>query len=565
MDILLYILTLLGAMALFLYGMKMMSQSIQKIAANQLRSLITSLTKGSISSVLLGVAITAIIQSSTAATVMVVSFVNAGILSLSQSVGIIMGANIGTTVTAWIIALVGMRFNLFAALLPAIAVGFFLMISRVKGRNGIGELIIGASLLLLGLWYMNGTFPPAHCIDSISAAMAQWSSHGFVSVLLFTAIGVVITVLLRASSATIALTILLVGQGFISFPMGVAMLLGENLGTTFTANVASSMTNVSAKRAARVHLLFNLIGVILSLCFFAWFISLVSMATSHVGCDNPMDPGAGKNSLMIAVAMAHTLFNVLNMFVQIWFKRYIVKAVTSMVSNPKAEEEVFKLQFLRGGLLNTAELSLGQAKAEIVHFAQLCKREWGYARVALNSDSEEVFEEHYRMLEHYEQITDRIEYEIAQYLTEISQGEVSHLTGLRIQAMYRIIGELESMGDSGFNIARIIKKRNFHKVSYSPAMLRRLNGMFDLVDSGLEALLANLQCDYGNLEEISNARRIEHDINEMRTSLKEEHLISLENKEYDYTTGVYYMDMVNEVEQMGDYIINISEAIEEIK
>ena len=564
MDVVFKIFTLLGSLGLFLYGMTLMSEALQKVAGDKLRNILAAMTSNSFSRILTGLFITAVIQSSSATTVMVVSFVNAGLLSLVQSIGVIMGANIGTTLTAWLISLLGFKADIAILAIPLIGIGFAFMMFKSNKKKSIGELIIGFALLFLGLSFLKDSVPDLQSSPEVLAFLQQWTNYGFGSVLMFVAIGTILTIVLQSSSATMALTLVMCNNGWIPFEMGAAMVLGENIGTTITANIAASVANVSARRAAMAHSVFNLFGVVWVLILFHPFLTVVSKIIMAMGLDNPLVAGASSNSILYAISMVHTLFNVCNALILVWFTNQIATLVTKIIQGKK-EEEVFRLQYIHGGLLNTAELSLSQAKAEIIHYAQLCKRQYSYAQEALNTTDPERFDQLYKKLEEYEQITDRIELEIAKYLNNIAEGQLSEESGRRLQAMYKIISELESIGDSGFNIARILQRRNIHNKEFDPNMIKKLNYMTELLNNGFEAMITNLTLGYDKIENISNAQDVEQDINEYRNNLKEEHLLNLENNVYSYLTGVYYMDLISEYEHVGDFMINISEAIIEIK
>ncbi len=564
MDTIFQILTLLGSLGLFLYGMTLMSEALQKVAGDKLRNILAAMTSNSVSRVLTGLFITAVIQSSSATTVMVVSFVNAGLLSLVQSIGVIMGANIGTTFTAWLISLLGFKADISALAIPLIAFGFAFMMCKAKKKKSIGELIIGFSLLFLGLSSLKASVPDLQNSPEVLAFIQNWTDMGFLSTLIFVGIGTILTIVLQSSSATMALTLVMCSNGWIPFEMGAAMVLGENIGTTITANIAASVANVSARRAAMAHSVFNVFGVVWVLVLFHPFLLIVSKIIMALGLDNPLVGGASSNSILYAISMVHSLFNICNTLILVWFTNQIAQLVTKIIKNKK-EEEVFRLKHISGGLLNTSELSLGQAKAEIVHYAQLCKRQYVYAKEALNTTDPAKFDELYKKLEHYEQVTDRIEFEIAKYLNDIADGQLSEESGRRLQAMYKIISELESVGDSGFNIARILQRRNIHNKTFDEAMVKKLNYMTDLLETGFDAMITNLTLGYDKISDISNAQNVEQDINEYRNNLREEHLLNLENNVYSYLTGVYYMDLISEYEHVGDFLINISEAIIEIK
>ena len=565
MDAVFKILTLLGSLGLFLYGMTLMSEALQKVAGDKLRNILAAMTSNSLSRILTGLFITAVIQSSSATTVMVVSFVNAGLLSLVQSIGVIMGANIGTTFTAWLISLLGFKADIAILAIPLIAFGFAFMMCKSKKKKSVGELIIGFSLLFLGLSFLKSSVPDLQNTPEVLEFLRQWTNYGYGSILMFVGIGTILTIVLQSSSATMALTLVMCNNGWIPFEMGAAMVLGENIGTTITANIAAAVANVSARRAAMAHCVFNIFGVVWVLILFHPFLFVVSKIIMAMGLDNPLVAGASSNSILYAISMVHTLFNICNTLILVWFTNQIAQLVTKIIKSKKEEGEVFRLQYIQGGVLNTAELSLNQAKEEIVHYADICRRQYAYAKTAINETDPEKFDALYKKLEHYEQVTDRIELEIAKFLDQVKNGVISDESARRIQAMYKIISELESIGDSGFNIARILQRRNIHSMKFDEQMVKKLNYMVDLLNQGFDAMIYNLQKGYTQINDIANAQDVEQDINEYRNNLKEEHLLNLENKTYNYLTGVYYMDLVNECEHVGDFMINISEAIMEIK
>ena len=561
MEIVYQILKLLGSLGLFLYGMTLMSGALQKVAGEKMRSILAAMTSNSLKRVLTGLFITAIIQSSSATTVMVVSFVNAGLLSLVQSVGVIMGANIGTTVTAWIISMLGFKFDISVLSIPLIGVGFTLMMFKSKKKKSVGELIIGFSLLFLGLTFLKDSVPDLRANPEVFEFLQGWTKYGYGSVLIFVLIGTLLTIIMQSSSATMALTLVMSSYGWIPFEMAAAMVLGENIGTTITANIAAAVANVSARRAALAHLVFNIFGVIWVLVFFRPVLSIVAKITISVF---GLDPFVSSEATLYGVSFLHTLFNITNTLLLVGFTNQIVKLV-SYVIKTKETEEVFRLKYIQGGVLSTAELSLSQAKSEITDFAKLAKQEFSYAREAMRLCNSDKFDELYAKIEHYEQITDKVELEIANYLNNVSEGELSEESGRRLQAMYKIISEIESLGDSGYNIARILNRLRVHKKNFSDDVCDKLDHMFDLLDRAFDHMINNLDKGYTKLDGISNAVDSEEQINEYRNLLKEEHLFNLENNKYGYQTGVYYMDIVAECEKAGDYMINVSEAIIEIQ
>ena len=567
--------TLLGALGMFLYGMNLMSAGLQKAAGDKLRGFLSAMTSNPFKRVLTGLGITAVIQSSSATTVMVVSFVNAGLLTLAQAIGVIMGANIGTTVTAWMISLLGFKADISILAVPLMIVGFLLSNSKKNQRKNIGELVIGFCLLFLGLSFMKESVPDLKQTPEVLSFITQWTGYGFGSVLIFLVFGSILTLVLQSSSATMAITLIMINMGWIPFEMGCAMVLGENIGTTITANIAASVGNTSAKRAALGHTVFNVFGVIWALIFFRPFLGLVGKTIELMGLPNPAaegfavtDPTSPQGTAALyGLSMLHTLFNVINTFILVWFTNAIVKLVSTVIKEPvNKEDNAFRLKYIEAGPLATPELATDQAIKEIEHFARISKNGLGYVRAAINESNMDKFEELRGKLVKYEEISDRIEYEIATFLNEVSAGEVSENTSAMIKSMYKIIGELESLGDSGESISRILSRKNNHKKTFDAETIKRLNGMVDLVDEAYDAMIHNLQATIdGTLGEINNAYNAEDRINVMRNNLREYEIENLEHDSQHYVTSVYYMDIVNELEKMGDFIINISQDLYKCK
>ena len=579
MTTLLNVLSVLGGLAMFLYGMALMSEGLQKSAGDRLRAFMASMTSNAFKRVLTGTAVTALVQSSSATTIMVVSFVNAGLLTLGNAIGVIMGANIGTTLTAWITSL-GFSVNIALFAVPIMALGFVMHSSKKNSVKNVGQFLMGFAIMYVGLTFMK---------DCANAVLGEYQTgmmsffgsingFGFGSVLLFLIAGAVLTIVLQASSATMAITMLLASSGLIDFKLAVAMVLGENIGTTITANIAAAVANTSAKRAARAHTIFNIVGVIWVLAVFRPIISLICIIMESLGFYDPMSASAMlekvansgvaadaaemeiyKNSLLYGIAMLHTLFNVTNTLVLIWFTPLIEKAVVWLVKEPKGETEVFRLKYISGGPLSTAELSIAEAQQEIIHFAEICRNGFGYVKQAVNEQNAEKFDALNEKLIKYEEITDRVEYEIATYLNEVSKNEISNEAADEIKAMYKIIGEMESLGDSGEAIGRILKRKNAHGKVFDKSILDRLNKMMDLVQKSYDVMVENLR-NKKYLHDISNAENCEYNINECRNHLREEHIVNIESNSYNYLTGVYYMDVLSELEKIGDFMINISQA-----
>lgn len=579
MTTILNVLSVLGGLAMFLYGMALMSEGLQKSAGDRLRAFMAKMTSNSFKRVLTGTVVTCLVQSSSATTIMVVSFVNAGLLTLGNAIGVIMGANIGTTLTAWITSL-GFSVNIALFAVPMMGFGYLMYSSKKASLKNVGQFLMGFAVMYVGLTFMK---------DCSNAVLGQYNTgmmsffgsingFGFGSVLLFLIAGAVLTIVLQASSATMAITMLLAASGLIDFKLAVAMVLGENIGTTITANIAASVANTSAKRAARAHTIFNIIGVIWVLCLFGPVVKLICTVMEGLNFYNPMEASSKlamiangeiaadtgqvemyKNSLLYGISMLHTLFNVTNTLVLIWFTPVIEKAVCWLVKEPKGETEVFRLKYISGGPLSTAELSLQEAQQELIHFAEICRNGFGYVRDAVNEQDPEKFDKINDKLIKYEEITDRIEYEIATYLNEVSKNEISQEATEQIKAMYKIIGEMESLGDSGEAIGRILKRKNVHGKVFDKTILDRLNKMMDLVQKGYDVMIENLKNN--NLKEISNAENCEYNINECRNHLREEHIVNIESNSYNYLTGVYFMDVLSELEKIGDFLINVSQAI----
>jgi len=579
MTTLLNVLSVLGGLAMFLFGMALMSEGLQKSAGDRLRAFMASMTSNAFKRVLTGTIVTALVQSSSATTIMVVSFVNAGLLTLGNAIGVIMGANIGTTLTAWITSL-GFSVNIALFAVPMMGIGFVMHSAKKAVWKNVGQFLMGFAIMYVGLTFMKD------CSNAIlgeyqTGMMSFFGSingFGFWSILLFLIAGAVLTIVLQASSATMAITMLLAASGLIDFKLAVAMVLGENIGTTITANIAAAVANTSAKRAARAHTIFNLVGVIWVLAVFGPIVKLISIIMESLGFYNPMDAsgqlmaaaGSGvtldaetmemyKNSLLYGIAMLHTLFNITNTCVLIWFVPLIEKAVIWLVKEPKGEAEVFRLKYISGGPLSTAELSIAEAQQEIIHFAEICRNGFGYVRQAINEQDPDKFDALSEKLIKYEEITDRIEFEIATYLNEVSKNEISEEAADEIKAMYKIIGEMESLGDSGEAIGRILKRKNAHNKVFDKTILDRLNKMLDLVQKGYDVMVENLK-NKKYLHDISNAENCEYNINECRNHLREEHIVNIESNSYNYLTGVYYMDVLSELEKIGDFMINISQA-----
>ena len=553
--------------------MNLMSSGLQKAAGEKLRSFLSAMTSNPFKGVLTGLGVTTVIQSSSATTVMVVSFVNAGLLTLAQAISVIMGANIGTTVTAWLVSWLGFKADISVLAIPLMLFGFLFSNSKQDKRKNIGELIVGFSLLFLGLSFMKESVPDLRQTPEVLEFVTAWSAHGFGSVLLFLAFGTILTLVLQSSSATMAITLIMLSMGWIPFDMACAMVLGENIGTTITANIAASVGNTQAKRAAMSHTIFNLFGVIWALILFKPFLQLVGLITENLfGIPNPAAEGfmvsesvADSNTAALyGLSMLHTLFNTINTLLLIWFTKLIERAVVWIIRSPENQEkETFRLKYITAGHLATPELSVEQAFDEIIHFAKISKSGAEYAKSAINDADTKNFETLKEKLVKYEEISDRIEFEIATFLNGVSAEDVSEATSLKIKSMYKIIGELESLGDSGEAISRMLTRKNEHNKKFDAEAIKNLNIMADAVLGAYDAMIENLEKAHnGTLTNIVNAYDAESHINALRNNFREGAVEQIDNGAKSYQTSVYYMDIINEFEKMGDFMINISQDLE---
>lgn len=552
-------LRLIGSLALFLYGMKIMSEGLQKFAGDSLRRILTAMTTNRVTGVLTGVLITALIQSSSATTVMVVSFVNAGLLTLTQSIGVIMGANIGTTVTAWLISALGFKVDIAAFALPLLAFALPLFFSGKSSRKSIGEFVFGFAFLFMGLQSLKANAPDLGANPEMLAFVQNYTDMGFFSIILFLFIGAILTMIVQASAATMAITLIMCANGWIDYHLGVALVLGENIGTTITANLAALTGNTQARRAALAHLVFNVFGVMWVLVLFYPFTNAVSWFVTHVM--KVSDPAV---AVSFKLAAFHTAFNISNTFIMIWFVSLIEKTVCTLIK-PKVEDEEYRLRYITGGMLSTAELSILQAHKEISLFAERTARMFNMVKELFYEKNEETFLKTYSRIEKYENISDRMEIEIANYLTEVSEGRLSSESKEEIRIMLRAVSEIESIADSCNNLARSIKRRNEFKSEFTEEQNKHLDHMFELVSGALDRMNVILHKPDLVHDDINPSYNIENEINNYRNQLKSRNIEDINNKLYQYQDGVYYMDMVSESEKLGDYVLNVVQAVIEKK
>ena len=547
---------LIGSLALLMFGMKSMSEALQKMAGSQLRNVLQAMTTNRFTGMFTGAFVTAAVQSSTATTVMTVSFVNAGLLTLAQAISIIMGANIGTTFTAWIMS-AGFSFNITDFVWPAFFIGMLLIYS--KNKRIIGDFLFGVSFLLLGLGTLKATGTEMH-LENIPAVMNFFQSFddNYLSYLIFLIIGGVMTVCVQSSAAVMAITMTLCSTGVLPIYLGIALVMGENIGTTVTSNVAALTANTQARRAAFAHMFFNIFGVIWVLCIFRFFINMVCGMVGY----NPAAPNPAL--LPFVLAAFHTTFNILNTAILIWFIPQIEAFVCKVITNNNQEEDEFRLKFISSGVLSTPELSILEAKKEISNFATRCHKMFGFVNDLLTTTKDEEFNKLFSRIEKYENITDNMEAEIANYLTKVSEGHLSDESKARITRMMRQIDELESIGDSCYNLARTINRRRKNaKQEYTPEQTEHINAMMVLVENAMENMETMINHPDSQGGHFLKARNIENEINNFRSHLKGKNFEDVNAGKYTYQLGVYYIDYISECEKLADYIMNVNQASNE--
>ena len=594
-------LTLIGSVGLFLYGMKVMSEGLQKVAGDRLRNILAVMTKNRFSGMFTGILITALIQSSSASTVMVVSFVNAGLMTLGQSMAVIMGANVGTTVTAWIISIFGFKVNITLFALPLIGLGTPLLFSRNSTHKSWGEFLIGFSFLFMGLDYLNHSVPDLKSNPEIFEFLTSYTQMGFLSILIFCAVGAIVTMIVQASSATLAISLIMCSKGWITFDIAAALILGSNIGTTITPLLASISANVSAKRAAMGHLLFNVLGSIWTLILYYPFIRFIVWICTSLGVGNPNDlmafvstneqtnPSlinalnnggtlhtpdfeqqkahfeAMQFSVSFGLSMFHTVFNVINVTIMIWFTGLYEKIVTRLVRvKDKKGEEEFQLKFISRGMLSASELNLPQAHQEIAVYAERVQRMFGMVEDLLHEkEGSEAYMKLYNRIEKYEQICDRMELEIAGFLNLVVGGRLSFDGKMRVNSMLSIVTEIESIGDCCYNLARTLQRKQDSHIVFNDEIIGNIDAMFKLNAEALNNMVLLLSSNEPTMSEIMVSYNKECEINNFRNQLRKSNIENINNKHYEYQSGIYYMDMVAECERLGDYVINVVDAIKQ--
>lgn len=552
---------LIGALALLMFGMKTMSDSLQKMAGPQLRHVLGTMTTNRLTGILTGTLITAAVQSSTATTVMTVSFVNASLLTLAQAISVIMGANIGTTLTAWIMS-AGFSFNITDFVWPAFFIAIILIYS--KKRKIIGDFIFGISFMFLGLGTLRQTgidMDLAHN-QPVLEFFASFDPHSFQTTITFLIIGSILTMCVQSSAAVMAITMILCSTGVLPIYQGIALVMGENIGTTVTSNVAALTANTQARRAAMAHMVFNIFGVLWILCIFHPFIHLVC---GWVGFDDAMektDPHfvANATKLSFVLAAFHTTFNLANTFILVWFIPQIEKLVCKIIRPKKnTDEDGFRLRFIQSGIMKTPEISVLEAQKEIHCFAERIQRMFGMVKTLLGETNEEKFVKLYSRIEKYEGISDNMEIEIAKYLDQVSDSHLSDETKAKIRAMLREISEIESIGDSCFNIARTLNRRFKGKEDFITSQYEHMHQMMELTDNALTQMNITLVGHKGD-NDANLSFNIENEINNYRNQLKSQNINDVNNHLYTYAIGTMYMDIIQECEKLGDYVVNVVEA-----
>ncbi|MGP1362480.1 MAG: Na/Pi cotransporter family protein [Bacteroides sp.] len=559
LQIVVSILTLVGALGLFLYGMKLLSEALQKVAGPRLRNLLKAMTSNRFKGIVTGVLVTVIIQSSSATTVMLVSFVNAGLLTLTQAVGVIMGANIGTTVTAWIISLVGFEMDLGSMALPLLGLGVPLLFLKRSNLHSIGEMLLGFSLLFLGLMFLKNSVPDLSLYPEILEVLSHYTHLGIWSILLFVVIGIGLTVVIQSSSATMALTLLMCANGWIDFSMAAAMILGENVGTTITAVVAASIGNTSARQAALFHFVFNVLGVIWVLIIFTPFIRFVDYIAQVVGIASPT---VNPSSTPIALSLFHTCFNIVNTLVMVWFTPQLVSLVKRLLPLKENEDEEYRLRFIGHDYMPTGELALLSVWQEVSGYARRVHRMFGFVQRMLDPTNDKELERIYERILKYENISDRMEVEIGNYLGKLQTSELSDSARLQVNALMKIISEIESVADCCHNAGKILKRKSEANLWFNQYIQKHIDVMIDLVDRSFTVMISNLTNNAAI--DFEAAKKCEEEINSYRNELKRAHLKNVENGVYSYQAGVFYSDLYSQCERMGDYIVNVSEDINEM-
>ncbi len=591
-------LCLIGSVGLFLYGMKVMSEGLQKAAGDRLRNILSAMTRNRFTGTITGFAITALIQSSSASTVMVVSFVNAGLMTLAQSMAVIFGANVGTTFTAWVIALFGFKVNISAFVLPLIGLAVPLLFSKKGRTKSIGEFLVGFSFLFMGLDMISLYVPDLQSNPEMFAFLKEYASMGISSILIFLAVGIVLTMVIQSSAATFAITLIMCTKGWITFDLACAMVLGSNIGTTITPILASMSGNVAAKRTAMGHLLFNLLGTVWCICIFIPFCDFNAWLTDTIGAGNPnalynfvngleqSDPElynhlfdnslpAGHEvmakiatmqlSVSFGLSIFHTVFNLVNLSIMIWLTNFYVKTVERLIPAKHKEDEEFALKYISGGLLSSAELNIAQAEKEMAVYAERVGRMLDMAQTLVHTkERSEEFDKLYSRLDKYEDISDRMEIEIANFLNLTAEGRLSNQSKLHVAAMLNIVSEIESIADACLGVGKILLRKQQSHAEFNKEIYENIDTMFAYVHEAMTMMIALLKNVENTTDhQLNTSYNKEREINNVRNTLRSANVDNINEKHYEYQAGIYYMDIISDLERTGDYIINVVDTIKE--
>ena len=551
------ILTIIGSLGFFLFGMKIMSEAIQKIAGSRIRSTLASLTSNQARGILSGLSITALIQSSSATTVLVVGFVNAGLLTLTESIGVIMGANVGTTITAWLVAIFGFSVNISKITLSIIGIGFVMTLSRRSKLKSWGEFLIGFSILFIGLNELKNAIPDLAQMPEVLSFLSRYADYGALSTLLFILIGLLFSALVQSSSAAMALTIVLASGGWIPFPLAAAMILGENIGTTITANLASLVGNVHAKRAAFSHFLFNLIGVFWMTVLLSFFLDLVGLLLGKFYGISSFD-NLPPESTAIALALFHTVFNVMNTLILVWFIPSIAKLCERLL--PGTGDETFRLQHIDAQVVPTSEIQIIEAKKEMMVSTRILAKMSRLLKQMIQDPKTSEWNENLVKIKKYEEITDRIEIEIANFLMRISESNISKKASEEIRTILRINSDLENIGDIYYKMSTLIQRAKESSIKFNSRQIENLQDIFRLTDQAQGIMEHNLMSENGQFN-YEGAIQKEREIDAKRNEIRREHLKSIGEGEYNVQTGMFYNDLFTSCEEIGDYLFSISQAI----
>ncbi len=583
---------------MFLYGMKVMSEGLQKAAGDRLRNILSAMTRNRFTGTITGFAITALIQSSSASTVMVVSFVNAGLMTLAQSMAVIFGANVGTTFTAWVIALFGFKVNISAFVLPLIGLAVPLLFSKKGRTKSIGEFLVGFSFLFMGLDMISLYVPDLQSNPEMFAFLKEYATMGISSILIFLAVGIVLTMVIQSSAATFAITLIMCTKGWITFDLACAMVLGSNIGTTITPILASMSGNVAAKRTAMGHLLFNLLGTVWCICIFIPFCDFNAWLTDTIGAGNPnalynfvngleqSDPElynhlfdnslpAGHEvmakiatmqlSVSFGLSIFHTVFNLVNLSIMIWLTNVYVKVVERLIPAKHKEDEEFALKYISGGLLSSAELNIAQAEKEMAVYAERVGRMLDMAQTLVHTkERSEEFDKLYSRLDKYEDISDRMEIEIANFLNLTAEGRLSNQSKLHVAAMLNIVSEIESIADACLGVGKILLRKQQSHAEFNKEIYENIDTMFAYVHEAMTMMIALLKNVENTTDhQLNTSYNKEREINNVRNTLRSANVDNINEKHYEYQAGIYYMDIISDLERTGDYIINVVDTIKE--